>query len=212
MTLRVPSRVDTLKKWMGIFPIDYEASESTYTPARPLGGGTTPSEQVPLGSPPSPFNLLAALGGSNASITTGISESRVVATSALFCLLLYLIISYARSPMRKLPPQPPRAPIVGNLSQMTDKKWLFSRELKEQYSKYMEFVGRILNGNTAARLGEVMYLDVLGKPTIIFNSLKSAFDVLERRARNSPGRPRYIMANEVLNQGLGLVLTDYSDL
>jgi hypothetical protein len=57
-----------------------------------------------------------------------------------------------------------------------------------------------------------MYLDVLGKPTIVFNSLKSAFNVLERGARNSPGRPRYIMANEVLNQGLGLVLADYSDL
>jgi hypothetical protein len=36
--------------------------------------------------------------------------------------------------------------------------------------------------------------------------------VLERRARNSPGRPRYIIASEVLNQGLGLVRMDYSDL
>jgi hypothetical protein len=196
-----------------MFSIDYEASESAYTPARPLDGGPAPSEQVYLGSPPSLFNLLAALGGSNASITTGISESRVIATSALFCLLLYLIISYARSPMRKLPPHPPRAPIVGNLSQMTDKKWLFSRELKEQYSEYVKIVRRILRWlHSSARLGEVMYLDVLGKPTIVFNSLRSAFNVLERRARYSPGRPRYIMANEVLNQGLGLVLTDYGDL
>jgi hypothetical protein len=129
---------------MGMFSIDYEASESAYTPARPLDGGPALSEQVYLGYPPSPLNLLAALSRSNTSITTGISESRVVATSALFCLLLYLIISYARSPMRKLPPHPPRAPIVGNLSQMTDKKWLFSRELKAQYGEYMEFVGRIL--------------------------------------------------------------------
>jgi hypothetical protein len=96
---------------------------------------------------------------------------------------------------------------------MTDKKWLFSRELKVQYGEYMELVGRILKWlHSSARLGEVMYLDVLGKPTIIFNSLKSAFDVLERRARNSPGRPRYIIASEVLNQGLGLVRMDYSDL
>ena len=57
-----------------------------------------------------------------------------------------------------------------------------------------------------------MYLDVLGKPTIVFNSLKSAFNVLERRARNSPGRPRFIMAGEILNQGLGLPMMDHSDL
>ena len=57
-----------------------------------------------------------------------------------------------------------------------------------------------------------MYLDVLGKPTIIFNSLKSAHDVLERRASNSPGRPRLIMANEILNRGLGIGFIDHGDV
>jgi hypothetical protein len=60
--------------------------------------------------------------------------------------------------------------------------------------------------------GEVMYLDVFGKPTIVFNSSKSAFDVLERRARSSSGRPRLIVANEIINQSLGLALMDHSDL
>ena len=40
-----------------------------------------------------------------------------------------------------------------------------------------------------------MYLDVLGKPTIVFNSLRSAFDVLERRASNSSGRPPYVVGD-----------------
>ena len=57
-----------------------------------------------------------------------------------------------------------------------------------------------------------MYLDVFGKPTIVFNSLKSAFDVLERRARGSSGRPRFIVGNEILNQGLSLGGLDHSDL
>jgi hypothetical protein len=57
-----------------------------------------------------------------------------------------------------------------------------------------------------------MYLDVLGKPTIVFNSLKSAYDVLERRASNSPGRPRLIMASEILNRGLGLGFIDHGEL
>lgn len=61
-------------------------------------------------------------------------------------------------------------------------------------------------------LGKIMCLDVLGQPVIVFNSLKSAFDVLERRARNSSGRPRFIVATEILNQGLGLALVDHGDL
>ncbi len=60
-------------------------------------------------------------------------------------------------------------------------------------------------------LGEIMYLDVLGKPTIVFNSLRSAFDVLERRARKSSGRPRFIVGSEILNQGLALAWMDHGD-
>ena len=57
-----------------------------------------------------------------------------------------------------------------------------------------------------------MYLDVLGQPTIIFNSLKSAYDMLEIRASNSSGRPRFILANEILNGGLSMVFMDYGKL
>jgi hypothetical protein len=57
-----------------------------------------------------------------------------------------------------------------------------------------------------------MYLDVLGKPTIIFNSLKSASEVLERRASNSPGRPRLIVVNEILFGGLGLAYMGHGEV
>ena len=57
-----------------------------------------------------------------------------------------------------------------------------------------------------------MYLDVLGKPTIIFNSVTSAFDMLERRASNSSGRPRFVVANEILNDGLSILLMDHGEL
>jgi hypothetical protein len=57
-----------------------------------------------------------------------------------------------------------------------------------------------------------MYLDVAGKPTIIFNSMKSAFEVLERRASNSSGRPRFVVVQDIINSGLGLSLLDYGDL
>jgi hypothetical protein len=57
-----------------------------------------------------------------------------------------------------------------------------------------------------------MYLDVLGKSTIVFNSLKSAFDVLERRASNSSGRPPNVVTNNILYGGLGMVLLDYGEM
>jgi hypothetical protein len=57
-----------------------------------------------------------------------------------------------------------------------------------------------------------MYLDVVGKPTIVFNSMKSAFEFLERRASNPSGRPRFVVAHEIINSGLALALMDHGDL
>jgi hypothetical protein len=61
-------------------------------------------------------------------------------------------------------------------------------------------------------LGDIMYINVvLGKPVVVFNSLKSAFDVLERRASNSSRRPQLLVANGILYGGLGLALMDHGD-
>ncbi|KAI0295618.1 cytochrome P450 [Multifurca ochricompacta] len=113
-------------------------------------------------------------------------------TGVLLTLLLVFITSYLKSPWRKLPPSPPRIPIVGNMSQLKNKKWLFSSDCKGRFS-------------------EVMYLDAMGRQTIVFNSLKSAYNVLERRAGIYSGRPRFIIAQEILNEGLGMVLMDYGE-
>jgi hypothetical protein len=53
-----------------------------------------------------------------------------------------------------------------------------------------------------------MFLDVVGKPTIVFNSMILAFEFLECRASNSSGRPRFIVAHEIINSGLALALMD----
>lgn len=47
-----------------------------------------------------------------------------------------------------------------------------------------------------------MYLDAAGQPIIVLNSLKSNFELLERRAINYSDRPRFIMAQEIVSQGL----------
>ena len=112
MTYRVPPLIDALKKYTGWFP-GY-GLESAYAPAGLSGGSAAPAG-TPLGfsrfASPRPLDLF------------------------LFCLFVFTAISYASSPKRKLPPHPRRTPIIGNLSQMTDKKWLFSRECKEQFGE-----------------------------------------------------------------------------
>ena len=57
-----------------------------------------------------------------------------------------------------------------------------------------------------------MYLDVAGQPIVVLNSLKPAFELLERRSSNYSDRPRFIMAQEILNGGLALPLMRHDDL
>jgi hypothetical protein len=59
--------------------------------------------------------------------------------------------------------------------------------------------------------GEVLYLDGAGQPIIVCNSLKSAFELLERRSGNYSDRPRFVMAQEILNGGLLFSLMGYND-
>ena len=56
-----------------------------------------------------------------------------------------------------------------------------------------------------------MYLDGAGKPIVMCNSLKSAFELLDRRSANYSDRPRLIMAHEILNGGLLFSLMNHDD-
>ena len=59
--------------------------------------------------------------------------------------------------------------------------------------------------------GEIMYLDGAGQPVVVCNSLKSAFELLERRSSNYSDRPRFIMAQEIINGGLLFSLMNHAD-
>ena len=56
-----------------------------------------------------------------------------------------------------------------------------------------------------------MYLDGAGQPVIVCNSLKSAFELLERRSINYSDRPRFIMAQEILSGDLQLSVMNIND-
>jgi len=119
-------------------------------------------------------------------------EARTLTAGTLLGLVIILVVRYARSPWRKVPPGPRRLPIIGNAHQLTDKPWLVSKDCKE-------------------RFGEIMYLDAAGQPTIVFNSLKSTYELLERRASNYSDRPRLVMAQEIFSNGLLLSLMNYGE-
>lgn len=57
-----------------------------------------------------------------------------------------------------------------------------------------------------------MYLNALGQPIIVINSLKVAFELFDRRANIYSDRPRLIVANEILCGGLFTALIPYGDV
>lgn len=58
----------------------------------------------------------------------------------------------------------------------------------------------------------MMYLNVLGQPFIIFNSLKPAYELLERRANLYSDRPRFVVCHEILCGGLFVPSMPYGDV
>ena len=115
MAYDVPPIVNAFRKCTGWFPGAYNAS--AYTPTVPFDGGTVVMEGV------APNSL---------SLDTLSLPLRGI----LFCLLVTFIVSYARRSRQRLPPQPRRLSIIGNLFQLTDKSWLVSRDCKERFGEY----------------------------------------------------------------------------
>ena len=59
--------------------------------------------------------------------------------------------------------------------------------------------------------GDIIYLDGAGQPIVVCNSLRPAFELLERRSANYSDRPRFIMGQEILNGSLMFALMNQDD-
>ncbi|KAJ7759624.1 cytochrome P450 [Mycena metata] len=71
------------------------------------------------------------------------------------------------------PPGPPRDPVIGHLRYMPT---------KNRATVFHEW---------AKTYGDVMYLDILGKPTIVLNTARVAVDLLNKRSSIYSDRPRF---------------------
>ncbi|KAA1470684.1 cytochrome P450 [Dentipellis sp. KUC8613] len=107
-------------------------------------------------------------------------------TFCAFCL-----VRYFQSPWRSLPPGPTVLHFLGKIFQLRQEPW----EVFKQWGQVF---------------GPVVYLNVLGQPLVIINSRKVAVDLLDRRAEKYSGRPRNIVASDILTGGLFFALAGYN--
>ena len=83
--------------------------------------------------------LSAVDGRTPKSLTTytinAIWEARTLTAAILLGFIVIFVVYYSNSPWRKLPPSPRGLPIIGNVLQVMDTKWLVSKDCKERFGE-----------------------------------------------------------------------------
>ncbi|VDB91739.1 unnamed protein product [Peniophora sp. CBMAI 1063] len=105
-------------------------------------------------------------------------------------VLAYLAFRYWSSPWRRLPPGPSGYPLIGNMLQFMNVRWLMF-----ETPKY----------------GDVVYLNVVGQPTIILNTQTAASDLFDKRASIYSGRPHFAVRNDMMSGGLFMPFQTHDD-
>ncbi|KAJ7578020.1 cytochrome P450 [Mycena floridula] len=115
-----------------------------------------------------------------------------IAAASVLLLALYL----PRKNSHPLPPGPPRLPILGNL---------LSFPKHASFKTYFEW--------SKLYRSDVIYLDVLGSPIVVINSVAAAKELLEHpsRSKNYASRPPLHMVNDLMAFSWDIGFKPYGD-
>lgn len=64
---------------------------------------------------------------------TSFSELLTPHVGVIFGVAIIILVRYARSPWRKVPPGPRGLPVLGNAFQLKDKRWMFGKDCKQKF-------------------------------------------------------------------------------
>ncbi|KAI0365185.1 CyP450 monooxygenase [Pilatotrama ljubarskyi] len=113
------------------------------------------------------------------------------------CILLFLcgfVAKFRRTRDRRpLPPGPRGVPILGNILDFP------TSDLARGFNAL------------AARYGEMVYLEILGKPILVLNTYEVACEFMDRRSRAYADRPDSVMARLATLTDFSLPLIPYGD-
>ena len=107
------------------------------------------------------------------SATNIMLDTLLLGCSLLFAMFFVVFVKGRRNKMLPYPPGPPADPIIGHLRIIPKED---RHEVFHGWSK---------------TYGDVMYLEVLGKPMIVLSSEQAASDLLDKRSANYSDRPRF---------------------
>lgn len=114
----------------------------------------------------------------------------LISVLTFLCAAALALWRHRRRNALPYPPGPPPRWLIGNLTDMPSSfAW-------ERFSEW------------GAKYGEITYVNILGKPTVILNSLEACKELLEKRGANAAGRPFSIMLELM---GITKSLTQHQD-